>query len=168
MLLNGVPETYRHYPKQAVPLGVLETGGAVLKFYHLEKPGEPVPPPLAHVARQWLEGQAGQVFEAGDCGFVILHRCGADFHFLLPVVWRGANEAWETVAFHQADMTGFERFDPAYPLLVDNQIAPRATFCVWELAILAHEARAWGRFLASDRGEAALARWRDDVLEGAV
>jgi hypothetical protein len=168
MLLNGVPEAYRHYPKRAVPRGLLDTGGAILKLYHLEKAGEPVPPPLDEVARAWLEGQAGRVFEPGDLGFVILHRCGADFHFLLPVVWRGANEAWETVAYHKDDMAGFERFDPAYPVLAGNGIAPRPTFCVWELAIVAHEALAWSRFLASDRSEAALARWRGDVLEAEV
>lgn len=168
MQLHGVSESYRHYPKRAVPLGGLETGGAVLKLYHLEKPDEPVPPPLAEVATAWLEGQAGRVFEAGDLGFVILHRCGADFHFLLPVVWRGANEAWETVAYHHGDMADFARFDPAYPAPSGEGIAPCPTFCVWELAIVAHEALAWSRFLASSRDEAALARWRGDVLKAEV
>lgn len=168
MHLNGVPETYRHYPKRAIPRGLLETGGAVLKLYHLERPGEPVPPPLADVARAWLDARNGAAFEAGDLGFVILHRCGADFHFLLPVVWRGANEAWETVAYHQGDMTGFERFDPAYPGVAQGEIVPRPTFCVWELAIVAHETLAWSRFLAGDRDEAALACWRKDVLKAEV
>lgn len=168
MLLNGVPDTYRHYPKRAVPRGALQAGGATLKLYHLERAGEPVLPALAGAAPTWLARQAGAVFEAGDLGFVILHRCGADFHFLLPVVWRGANEAWETVAYHQGDMAGFERFDPAYPVVVSGEIVPRPTFCVWELAIVAHEALAWGRFLAGDRDEAALAAWREDMLGGEV
>jgi hypothetical protein len=168
MKLNGVPEAYRHYPKRAVPAGLLETGGAVLKLYHLEKAGEPVPPPLVEVARAWLEALVGDVFETGDLGFAILHRCGADFHFLLPVVWRGANEAWETVAYHHGEMAGFERFDPAYPVISGGEIAPRPTFCVWELAIVAHEALAWSRFLASVRDEAAVAAWQEDVLAGEV
>jgi hypothetical protein len=168
MLLNGVPEAYRHYPKRAVPRGALQAGGATLKLYHLEKESEPVPPPLAGAAPTWLARQAGQVFEAGDLGFVILHRCGKDFHFLLPVVWRGANEAWETVAYHHGEMANFERFDPAYPAPADSVIVPRPTFCVWELAIVAHEALAWGRFLASDRDETALAQWREDMLDGEV
>ncbi len=168
MKLNGVPESYRHYPKHAMPRGVLEIGGAALKLYHLEKAGEPVPPPLAQVARAWLEAQAGAAFEPGDLGFVILHRCGADFHFLLPTIWRGANEAWEAVAYHHGDMAGFERFDPAYPVMSGGEIAPRPTFCVWELAIVAHEALAWSRFLATARDEAALAAWRADTLETEV
>ena len=47
----------------------------------------------------------------------------------------------------------------------EAEIAPRPTFCVWELAIVAHEALAWSRFLASDRDEAALSRWREDMLD---
>lgn len=167
MRLNGVPDCYRHYPKQAVPQAPVQTGSALLKVYHLEKSGEPVPPPLAQVARNWLASWAPDALEAGDCGFVILHRCGADFHFLLPAIWRGANEAWEAVAFHHGDMSRFERFDPAYP--VPGDATPvRPTFCVWELAIVAHEARAWSRFLASDRDEAAFAAWRDDLLDADV
>lgn len=168
MVLNGVPSTYVHYAKQAMPCAPLETRGATLKFYHLEKPGEPVPPALSDAARVWLAAGAGSRFEPGDCGFVILHRCGADFHFLLPAIWRGANEAWEAVAYHHGDMPSFARFDPAYSI-PDAEAAPiRATFCVWELAIVAHEALAWGRFLRSDRGESALAEWRGDMLEGEV
>ena len=166
MRLNGVPEDYRHYAKQAVPMRLLEAGGAILKCYHLEKPGEPVPPALADRARNWLAAQSP--FEAGDCGFVILHRCGADFHFLLPAVWRGANEAWEAVAYHHGDMADFARFDPAYPAVASAEAPPRPTFCVWELAIVAHEARSWSRFLASDRGESALAAWCGDMLAAEV
>lgn len=166
MQLSGVPEAYRHYAKRAVPMAAVEHGGAVLKFYRLERPGEPVPQPLAVQARDWLAEQAA--FEPGDCGFAILHRCGADFHFLLPVVWRGANEAWEIVAYHHGDMGGFARFDPAYPAPDGETAPPRPTFCVWELAIVAHEARSWSRFLASDRGADALALWRDDMLAAEV
>lgn len=164
MRLNGVPDAYRHYAKQAVPMVPLEAGGAVLKFYRLEKPGEPVPPALAGKAREWLDER--RLFEAGDCGFVILHRCGADFHFLLATVWRGANEAWEAVAFHHGEMADFERFEPAYP--APEGAPPRPTFCVWELAIVAHEALSWSRFLATDRGADSLAAWRSDLLAAQV
>lgn len=166
MKLTGVPHDYRHHAKRAVPMASAEAGGAVLKFYHLEKPGEPVPPALAARARSWLA--AHSPFEEGDCGFVILHRCGADFHFLLPVVWRGANEAWEIVAYHQGDMPDFQRFDPAYPVAEGVEIRARPTFCVWELAIVAHEALAWSRLLTSDRGEGALAAWRGDMVAAEV
>jgi len=166
MRLYGVPETYSHYAKQALPMAAVEHGESILKFYHLEKPGESVPPSLSTQARDWLAAQTA--LDHGDCGFVILHRCGADFHFLLPVLWRGANEAWEIVAYHHGDMANFARFDPAYPS-PDGEAAPaRPTFCVWELAIVTHEARSWSSFLASDRGPDALAVWRDDMLSAEV
>lgn len=168
MILNGVPSAYVHYAKQAVSRAPLEIGSATLKFYHLERPGEPVPPNSSAAARTWLAAGTGTQFEAGDCGFVILHRCGADFHFLLPAIWRGANEAWEAVAYHHGDMAGFARFDPAYPAPAADAAPPRPTFCVWELAIVAHEALAWSHFLRSDRNETALAEWRADMLEGEV
>ena len=167
-MLNGVPSTYVHYAKRTVPCAPLGIGGAMLKFYHLEKPGEPVPPALSGAARGWLREGVGTLLEPGDCGFVILHRCGADFHFLLPAIWRGANEAWEAVAYHHGDMAGFARFDPAYPAPAADAAPPRPTFCVWELAIVAHEALAWSRLLRSDRGESALAQWRGDMLDGEV
>ncbi|RHW18309.1 hypothetical protein D1610_07525 [Sphingomonas gilva] len=154
-----------------MPQPPLAAGGALLKFYHLERPGEPVPEDLAAEARGMLAWAGGEgTLGAGDHGFVLLHRCGADFHFLLVSVWRGANEVWEAVWHHQGAMAGFAPFAPAYPESPNGlDAAPlRPTFCVWELAIVAHEALAWGRLLASDRGEADLARWRADMLAGAV
>src|SRR3546814_4391337 len=47
--------------------------------------------------------------------FVILHRCGADFYFLLVSVWRGSNELWEAVWYQHGDMPAFAPFDSAYP-----------------------------------------------------
>lgn len=169
--LAAVPAGYRHHAKQAVPQPPLVAGDVVLKFYHLEKPGEPVPEHLAAEARGMLSWAGGEgTLGAGDRGFVLLHRCGADFHFLLVSVWRGANEVWEAVWYHQGAMDGFAPFGPAYPASADAPGAAllRPTFCVWELAVVAHEALAWGRLLASDRGEADLARWQADLIDGAV
>jgi hypothetical protein len=165
-----VPPGYAHYPKQAVPRGMLATAGSTLKLYHLEKPGEPVPDAIAASARAFLsrEGLAAAELADGDagmdCGFVILHRCGADFYFLLLTVWRGANEAWEAVWYRDSGMADFARFEPAYP----PAAMLRPTFCVWELGVVAHEAAAWSRYLASPRAEADLAYWRDDFFAGAV
>jgi hypothetical protein len=161
-----VSPAYVQYPKQSVPRAVLRVGTSALKLYHLEKPGEPVPDAIAASARAFLTG--GGLAAAGlddDCGFAILHRCGADFYFLLTGVWRGSNEIWEAVAYRDAGMADFAPFDPAYPAVAGKL---RPTFCVWELGIVGHESAAWTRFLASPRGEADLARWRDDMFEGAV
>jgi hypothetical protein len=156
-----VPPDYRHYEKSAVPRGRIGAAGSELKLYHLEKPGEPVPDAIAGSARAFLArgGEAGV-----DCGFVILHRCGADFYFLLMTIWRGANEAWEAVWYRDGTMADFARFAPAYP----RAAMLRPTFCVWELGVVAHESAAWSRYLASPRAEADLARWRDDLFAGTV
>jgi hypothetical protein len=44
----------------------------------------------------------------------------------------------------------------------------RPTFCVWELGVVSHEARAWARFLASPRREEDLGWWREDWFSGEV
>ena len=162
--LAHVPSTYMHYPKQAVPRGTLAAAGATLKYYHLERPGEPVAERADALARAALAEDSRFAF-AEDRGFCILHRCGADFYFLLPTVWRGANEAWEAVWYLDGGAPAFAPFGPAYPPVAGPA---RAAFCVWELGIVAHEARAWSRFLESPRGDAELQRWLADRFEGQV
>jgi hypothetical protein len=164
--LTQVGADYVHCAKRAVPQDPLDLGGGVLKFYHVEKRGEAVPGAVAAAARALLAREAGERLGLdGDCGFVILHRCGADFFFLLVTLWRGNNEAWEAVWYRQGDMADFAPFDPAYPPAAGP---PRPTFCVWELGVVAHEAAAWSRFLASPRTGTDLARWRADLFGGAV
>lgn len=159
-----VSPAYAHYPKHATPRALLRPGTSEIKLYHLEKPGEPVPEQIAAAARACLTGEAAAGLD-GDRGFAILHRCGADFHFLLIGVWRGSNELWEAVWYRDAGMDGFAPFDPAYP---GRAGALRPTFCVWELGVVGHESLAWTRYLASPRGEEDLAQWQADVFEGAV
>lgn len=161
-----VSPAYVHYSKHAAPREALRLGTSQLKLYHLEKPGEPVPDAIAVSARAFLAG-AGLAVAAldGDCGFAILHRCGADFYFLLTGVWRGSNELWEAVAYRDAGMAAFAPFDPAYPAQAG---ALRPTFCVWELGVVAHESAAWTRYLASAREKEDLERWRGDWFEGPV
>ena len=76
----------------------------------------------------------GRLGVAGDLGFVILHRCGEDFYFLLVCTWRNENELWETVWAKDGDADVFFR-----PWAIDG--AHRPTFCVWELGAVVHERR---------------------------
>lgn len=158
-----VSDDYRHYAKQAEHKLLLHAGAAELKLYHLYRPGEPVPSDIAASARQFLLAEATAALgPEGEHGFVIVHRCGETFHFLLLCAWRGSNELWEAVWYRDTGMDGFAPFPPAYggPL--------RPTFCVWELGIVAHESRAWTRFLSSPRAGADLERWRADIFDGEV
>ena len=76
----------------------------------------------------------------GELGFVILHRCGESFYFLLVCTWRNENELWETVWAKTGDDDVFFRPWPA-------EGAHRPTFCVWELGAVCHEREAWTRYL---------------------
>lgn len=44
----------------------------------------------------------------------------------------------------------------------------KPTFCVWELAPVWHETKAWERFLISARDETAAKIWQRDVYSGAA
>ena len=94
---------------------------------------------------------------SGSCGseralgFVVLHRCGESFYFLLVSTWQNDNELWETVWAKDGDDD--PEFHP-WPL----EGSHRPTFCVWELGAVAHERLAWSAYLLSDRDDDGEAR----------
>jgi hypothetical protein len=152
----GIDPGYRHIPKRSTPGEPLEPAGAVLKWYGLHPDDRPVPDDIASLARTALTRTP---LEAQGLGFVILHRCGTDFYFLIVSTWRNSNELWETVFYKDGDrMADFELFP--------REGAHKPVFCVWELVLVWHEQQAWARFLLSDRDEAAAQAWRDDVYAG--
>lgn len=154
----GVTESYRHTSKWVTPGDPIETSGAILKWYLLAPQDELVPEEIEHLARTYL-GQ--HPLEAKGLGFVILHRCGSDFYFLIVSTWRGNNEVWETVFYKNGDA------------MADFALWPRdgmhkPTYCVWELAPVWHEKEAWERFLKSARDETAAQGWLRDLYAGAA
>jgi hypothetical protein len=152
----GVNGKYQHGPKRATPGETLETEGAILKWYSVHFEDEPVPERITQLARTYLQKDG---LEARGFGFVILHRCGNDFYFLIVSTWRGNNEAWETVFYKNGDtMKDFALFPR------DGQHKP--TFCVWEMVPLWHEQKAWVRFLGSKRDNAAAEAWLRDLYFG--
>ena len=161
---HGVDADYRHVAKHAHPATSIGLGDAVLKWYDVARPDDPVPDDVRTLARRALD-DAARVDELrlGDgLGFVILHRCGsAGFHFLLVGTWRNENELWETVwAKHDDADPGF------HPWVVEE--GHRPTFCVWELGVVAHERLAWAEYLGSERDDAARRAYVGDVFEGPV
>ena len=154
----GVGQNYEHGPKRVTPGGMIETDGAVLKWYQLSAEDRPVPDEIDRLARSFL---ARTPLEAKGLGFVILHRCGEDFYFLIVNTWRGNNEVWETVFYKNGDA------------MADFALWPRdgmhkPAFCVWELAPVWHETKSWERFLISSRDEAAAKIWQHDLYSGAA
>ncbi len=159
----GVRADYRHIPKQATPAPAFAVEGARLKWYDIAPADAPVPDPIHDVARSCVRNGAalGQLSFGGEIGFVILHRCGADFYFLLISTWRNENELWETVwAKNGPDELLFQ------PHPID--VAHHPTFCVWELGAVSHEHAAWSRYLRSERDAEARQAYLADSLAGEV
>jgi hypothetical protein len=160
---DAVAPGYRHVQKLVTPAPTVALGEAVLKWYDITAPGEPVDDELRALARRGLADAArlGELRLGGTLGFVILHRCGGGFHFLLVCAWQNENELWETVWAKDGDA------DPAFhPWPVEGSHRP--TFCVWELGAVAHERVAWGRYLVSDRLDDARRDYLRDTFQGLV
>jgi hypothetical protein len=152
----GVSSEYRHIPKQVMPEEMVETVGAVLKWYAVYPEDRPVPDEISHLARSYVKKTP---LEARGLGFVLLHRCGNDFYFLIVSTWRGSNEVWETVFYKDGEgMADFALFP--------REKTHKPTFCVWELAPVWHEQQVWVRFLQSARDEAAAEVWLGDRYTG--
>ena len=123
----------------------------------------PIQPAIADLARLGLVDAArlGELRLGGSLGFVILHRCGEGFYFLLVCTWQNENELWETVWAKDGDDD--PEFHP-WPL----EGSHRPTFCVWELGAVAHEREAWSRFLRSPRDRDARLDYLPGRARGAV
>ncbi len=159
----SVAETYVHRDKLITPSAPLTLGGTRLKWYDIAVREQQVEPEVAALARAHLthEAEAGALALKGDLGFVILHRCGAAFYFLIVNTWANENEIWEQVfAKENARAQNFALFPRQGPQL--------PTFCVWELGAVLHEQQAWRRYLYSSRDEAAKRAYLADQFEGLV
>ncbi len=153
---------YVHYPKQATPAAGLRLPRAYLKWYNVAKADTPVPDDIHAQARGYLERAdgAGRLGLDGDLGFAMIHRCGADFYFLLVSTWRGNNELWESVYAKDGGEADFFPWpDPGHH---------RGGFCVWEFEVARHERNAWVRYLNSGRTEADKRDWLAAIYEGEV
>jgi hypothetical protein len=161
--MSAVALEYRHATKTIRPAHTISAGDAVLKWYDIALADEPVPPEIQVLARgTTLAAVDGEALDLGDddLGFVILHRCGASFYFLLVSTWRNENELWQSVWAKSEDDVTFR------PWLLTGTHRP--TFCVWELGAVWHEQQAWSRYLRSDRDDDARVAYLRDTYAGDV
>jgi hypothetical protein len=156
-MMRDVAAHYVHRDKFATPRESIAAGDSQLKWSNVALPDAPVPREIEELARDYLKDMR----VAGDLGFVILHRCGEAFYFLIVSTWRNENELWESVYAKQD--AGEPNFRP-YTV----QSSHRGTFCVWELGVVWHEQQAWKRFLTSQRTTEDVARYLNDRFEGSV
>jgi hypothetical protein len=153
---SGIDAQYRHAPKKCTPGDDVEISGTTLKWYAVHPETQPVPEEITWLARTYLNREP---IEAKGLGFVILHRCGKDFYFLIVNTWRNNNELWESVFYKDGDaMADFAPFP--------REAFHKPTFCVWEMAPVFYEQKAWERFLKSARDEPAALTWLNDRYSG--
>ncbi len=159
----SVTADYRHVEKIATAEPSLALDGTTLKWYEIAPDDEPVPLAVRALARRNLRDAAHDdtLGALGELGFVLLHRCGESFYFLLVCTWRNENELWETVWAKTGADDVFFRPWPA-------EGAHRPTFCVWELGAVCHEREAWSEYLRSARDERARTTYLRSSYEGAV
>jgi hypothetical protein len=160
---GSVTPGYRHVEKVVESAPTIALDGALLKWYDIAPGDAPVPLAVRALARRNLRdaSKSGTLDLSGDLGFVILHRCGESFYFLLVTTWRNENELWETVWAKAGDQEA--SFSP-WPI----EGTHRPTFCVWEFGAVCHEQRAWSRYLSSTRDDAARREYVRDSYEGPV
>ena len=153
---TAIDSDYQHKSKSVKVFDPFIEPGLVLKWYEVHPENRPAPDNIIQMAYAYLNRAE---LEARGIGFVLLHRCGEDFYFLIVCTWRNSNELWETVFYKNGDqMTDFAPFPR------DGEHKP--TLCVWELVPVWHEQQAWVRFLTSPRdGEAAML-WMEDCFTG--
>ncbi|TCO62127.1 hypothetical protein [Actinocrispum wychmicini] len=152
---DAVAADYVHADKLITPGPQLDLPAGRLKWYDIARPAQGVDPTVAEQAREFL--CSAELDGAGPLGFVVLHRCGPSFHFLILNTWRNENELWETV--FAADGGPFE---------IVPQRPHHATYCVWELGAVCHEQQAWLRYLRSARDEPARVAYLADSFAGLV
>lgn len=153
---SGIDAGYQHESKRVTPLDPLDLSGAVVKWYGVYPEDRLIPEEVTRLARNRLTTTS---LEARGMGFVLLHRCGGEFYFLIVCTWRNSNELWETVFYKDGDaMSDF------VPFPRDGVHKP--AFCVWELVPVWYEQQAWVRFLISSRDQAAAQVWLHDCYAG--
>ena len=159
----GVRPDYQHISKLVRPEASLTLRGTVLKWYDIAPEEAPVPLAVRALSRRNLRdgSKSGELTLSGELGFVILHRCGESFYFLLLSTWRNDNELWETVWAKEHDEAVAFR---SWPM----EGTHRPTFCVWELGAVWHEQQAWSRYLRTSRDETARQTYLRDSFAGVV
>jgi hypothetical protein len=154
---GAVTPAYEHATKLVQPGASVALAGGLLKWYDIAPAAKPIPGEIAELARAALPDAVRSL--DGELGFVILHRCGESFYFLLISTWRNENELWETVWAKPGE------HEPAFgpwPLGAGHH----PTFCVWELRAVCHEQAAWTRYLRSPRRANDMDAYLADRYEG--
>jgi hypothetical protein len=138
--------------KRVVQDYALEDGDLILKWYDLMDVESTTNEAAKDRARQFVawDGQPA-------VGWVIHQPCQGGT-FLTASRWQDNNEFCEQTRW-QADGESTYRASAA-------SVGMQHSHCLWQLGIVAHQARSWATYLRSDRDREARERWPSDRLSG--
>lgn len=155
-MFSQVSSDYQHYPKMIRPGPALVTSDVYLKWHFIYPESLPISEEQISEAQIFLreEMSGGRLELKDEVGFVAQHRTAA-FLILYVCTWRGNNEVWETL-YHKPIPGG------GYGVFQRQDTSP--TFCVWVMAAVTHEQKAWTRYLRSERDEGAREAYLQDQL----
>jgi hypothetical protein len=154
---DQVEAGYQHYPKQVRPGPALKTPKVYFKWHLIYPKKLPISEQEILEAQAMLreELEAGRLELNHEVGFVVQHRT-AEWMILYVCTWRGNNEIWETLYQNRLSAGA------GYKKLEREDTSP--TFCVWVMAAVSHEQKAWSRYLKSARDDAAQKTYLNDQL----
>jgi hypothetical protein len=152
----------RHEYRIAEPQPSLMLKDAILKWYDVAPPDEPVPLAIRALARRCLRDATkdGTLGVEDGLGFIALHRCDDDLYVLSVSTWRDANELEETVWAKSREDVLFHPWPADEPR--------RAAYAVSELGAFPHEHEAWKTYLQSSQDEPARHTYLRDCYSGLV
>jgi hypothetical protein len=144
---------YEHEPRIAVPDGLVTAPGLVFKWYNMTKKisqnAGMLRQDIEH-AKDFLGGLVvkGRILPLSGLGFVILSEQG---NFLNTAIW-----------------------DKKTPYILKNTIydgekrlgLDNGAFCAWELGIVAHEAKAWKKYLVTGKTEQDKREYLENTIQG--
>ena len=152
----GVNADYRHADKLVSVGPPVAKQQSLLKWYEVHPIDQPISYNIKSLARASVDSD---LFTVTGLGFVILHRCGSDFYFLIVSTWQKDNELWQAVWYTNGDsMNEFAK--------VSGDTLSLPTFCVWELVPVWSEQQSWVRLLKSKRNKSDINRWLGEQYVG--
>ena len=158
-VFSQVDPAYRHVPKSIRPASPLAMPHVHLQWYRIHGESYDITDSEIGDAQRFIQGEieSQRLALQNEVGFVVQHRC-ASVLILYVCTWRNENEIWETL-YHR-EVAG----DGEYAVFARDNTSP--TFCVWVVPAVAHESRAWVRYLSSARGAEDRKTYLEDQLSG--
>jgi hypothetical protein len=146
----------------AEPQPSLMLKDAILKWYDIAPPDEPVPLAIRALARRCLRDgtKDGTLGVEDGLGFVALQRGADDLYVLSVSTWRDTDELDETIWAKSRDDVLFHPWADDEPR--------RAEYRSSELGAFPHEHEAWKAYLRSAQDETARHTYLRDCYSGLV